>query len=209
MAECTGPCTPSALAEAIKNHLGDSWRRYSAARIRILLMNETGCSMPRCYKKAVEILAKGPDAVKNDYREAQETLVVKIEKKPLQTYTPGSGRYPDYTIAEAMYVVIYDEDPVNAHVRMYELLEPILLRGEIARPLFIPVSTKTWDLVQEELLKLLRGLDGDVSRELCKYISKSLMFLADGLERLHPARYEVRMPIRKELVQCVGSQTQT
>mgnify|MGYP001772701181 CR=1 FL=1 len=127
---------------------------------------------------------------------------------PLATgvVSPGGSNYPLYTLAEAMYIGFYQEDPVSAHERMYHVLEPILLSDNpdarsVAKALFIPAYPKYWIALMERYVKFLEMLDEDRRRAVCRTLEKSIIVMFYGFELTYDGKsYRARVPLKRRFL---------
>lgn len=157
---------------------------------------------PKC--KRGMYLRKALEEFRKNSREWIEiTVPVPITR---EVKTPGASGYPEYTIAEAIYVGLYQEDPVNAHNKMYQLLEPVLLspyleHRNIKRALFIPATDKTWKRLMEYLVKFLELLDDERRKTVCRCLEKTMFLLFLGLPRVvsDNRTYYIRVHIPRKL----------
>ncbi|MEM4744401.1 MAG: hypothetical protein QXE70_04080 [Ignisphaera sp.] len=82
-----------------------------------------------------------------------------------------SGSYPCYTVSELIYASLFEVDHMNAHEKIYNLLEPILLSQNFTidekKILFIPVTKDNWDDVQSKLITILEKLDENSRKVFC------------------------------------------
>lgn len=113
-----------------------------------------------------------------------ETITIKYNIDPSSRM--GSGTYRPYTLAEAIFIALYEEDPVNAHEKMYELLEPVLLSQDqsmalVKRALFIPLYPDIANILMAHYVSFLKYLKEDVRRDVCRYIEKSFKLLLSSL----------------------------
>jgi len=99
--------------------------------------------------------------------------------------SPSAGCFPAYTVAEVLYVTLYEENPRVAHEELYALLEPILL-SELPTPvkkaLFIPVDSRTWGPVRRRLVELLTAVGGGVRARLCSALARGIPLLAYSMQ---------------------------
>ena len=119
---------------------------------------------------------------KEKIEKKQDYVKVEIRLPLYRGASPSSGCFPDYTLAEIIYVSLYERDPENAHEKIYELLEPILLSDTLDRfakkAFFIPVKNGLiWRRLQERLVEVLSHVNDNVREKLCSYISDNIHLL--------------------------------
>ena len=140
------------------------------------------CDKKTISEEAKELLEEGYDKGEVQARLLEkysdtwwcQLLVKRILAKLLKAEKPKLERpegplgYPEsaqpYSVAELLFIGLYEEDPVNAHEVMYQLLEPILLSQDlpvkVKRALFYPITAfpdlevgidVTWRLLKKHL----------------------------------------------------------
>jgi len=182
MAECI-EIVKRALQEAIKDE-GESLLNKKLHEIRVLLVSKYKVSSPCDNKSFIEQVVRkmkleSGSSSSDDYIE----VTVAIPRKE-GFVTPGGGMYPDYSVAEAIFVGLYQENPVEAHERMYEILEPVLLgegRESLKKALFLPVNEASKYDTLNGLVEFLLLLNENDKKDVCRALSHTFLFLLSGL----------------------------
>lgn len=112
--------------------------------------------------------------------------VIGSVKIPLRTKSsPSAGHFPGHTIAEILYISLYEENPERAHEEIYALLEPVLLSDiptPVKKALFIPVNAGMWRRVKERLIELLSALSEDARSRFCSLLAKNISLLPYSMQ---------------------------
>ena len=158
------------------------------------------CTDKQAVEQAVRQLKKGSDG-------GAGYVKVRYELPLLKGASPEAGNFPDYTLAEVLYVSLYEKDPDNAHEAMYSLLEPLLISEEetriLAKALFIPVhrSPKIWRRIQDRLVELLKHLDEGRRALACECLARNmhLMFYSLPYEKIRKGKIVIAVEIDERL----------
>lgn len=194
MVDCVG-VVRKALQEAISKY-GEDLLKKGKLEIRKILITEYRLPM-LC--RDTQFIEQALTAEELERQKAGGRVDVLVITAPRDKgfVTPGGGMYPNYSIAEVLFIGLYQEDPVSAHERMYEILEPILLseakdHANLRKALFMPVNSATWYSpnasngnsikVMESLIQFLEVLDEDRRKDVCKALTHTFNFLPTGLE---------------------------
>lgn len=103
----------------------------------------------------------------------------------------GPSGYPEhaqpYTVAELLFIGLYEEDPVNAHEIMYNMLEPVLLSSDIPvktkRALFFPIKAfpdleigidTTWNLIKKHLAIAFNNHSSEEKERICRVLRRTV-----------------------------------
>lgn len=169
-----------------KPHLVDEGVNINELRTELLKLGVSySCLEFGTVKQALKQFARKPE---RDLGFVQVAVKVPI----LSVIHPDAGGYPDYSLAEALYVGIYEVDPQGAHEKMYDLLEEVLLTDVFSikekRALFMPVNKNSWNEVQEVTIKFLENLTPDKRMIVCSSLAKSFFLLVQSFVRPHPQK---------------------
>lgn len=191
MVDCVG-VVRKALQEAISKY-GEALLKEDKFEIRKILIREY--HIPQTCRDT-HLIEQAITAEELERQKAGGRVDVLVITAPRDKgfVTPGGGMYPNYSIAEALFIGLYQEDPVSAHEKMYDILEPILLsdakdHANLRKALFMPVSDATWFSsngnalkIMESLIQFLEVLDEGRRKDVCKALTHTFNFLPTGLE---------------------------
>jgi len=174
----------SALRDAVSKHgydiLQKQWyeiKKHIIAEYRV----PDKCADKRNITQAVALLK----LEKSDRSEGESvTVVISLPRKGFST--PGGGMFPEYSVVEAIFVGLYQLDPVSAHEKMYMILEPVLLGDGnelLKKVLFMPVNDETWNglRISEKLAQFLEMIGEENRKEVCKALSHTFTFIPVGM----------------------------
>jgi hypothetical protein len=173
---------------------------------RLLFLNYRKRIPAKC--RDIKVLEAALAAMKTAKGESSwVTVTVELPAAGREITTPGSANYPDFTMAEVIYIGLYEEDPANAHARMYELLEPILLANggkeimNIKKALFIPATREVWRPLMEQFAAFLNHLDEERRKTVCRCLEKTIHLLFYSLPRtVEGGRVFVRAAVHSDIL---------
>jgi len=182
MADCIETIV-STLREAV-NKYGYNILQKQWYDIKTLIIREYRVS-DKCVNKDNIVYATSLlQLEKSNRNSGNVTLTISTSRRGFST--PGGGMFPEYSIAEALFVGLYQEDPVSAHEKMYRILEQVLLSegGELVKKaLFVPINDETWNVlkISENLVQFLEMIDEESRKEVCRALSLTFMFIPVGM----------------------------
>lgn len=154
--------------------------------LRKLLIKEFGLPQ-QCWKK--ELLEQVVSSLKFEMKASEGGEIVLWRRLPYKVdiVSPGGGTFPAYTLAEAIYIGLYQDDPASAHEKMYYIIEPILLSDSsdlysVRKALFVPAHVNVWDKLLENYVKFLEVLDEERREMVCRALEKTIDLLFYDLD---------------------------
>lgn len=138
------------------------------------------------------------------YRPTAETATVLVER-PVSEMV-GSPDFPDYTLAELIYIGLYEAGPADAHERMYLLLEPVVLGfGVEARLFFLPLRPGSYAPILSRFAELYQKMPPEWRETVCSSLRRTFRMITYSFNPVFVrGRACVKLSIPEPLMPCTG-----